>query len=209
MILNKNYDMSLWLILHSDKVNRGVIAEFINNIPKELRNEIQSSLKCYMDTIVKNGIDSNIDRELLSGEFVTTGDMKYWYMVNLQTGALQLGEAIVDGREQYDTVQITLLPVNDVDIKNMKNYTDSLIGEMVYSYEIDDNSDKTISDFDLMQYYILKLPFGGMIVNSCDSVKNKYSLLNMEIVPCNYSVTDLSDRSRLNKLVRGRRYKKF
>lgn len=212
MILNKEYDMSLWLMLHSDKINRDIIANFISNIPEELYEEIKNSLNFYMYAFSRKDVNININEyteKTLSGEVVTTGDMKYWYMINPQTGSLELGEAIIDGEFEYDTIQVTLFPVSDTKVMNMKNYTDCLIGEYIYNYGLDDSDDLSVLDFDLMTYYLFKLPFGRAMLNCCDLDKNKYRLLNMEIIPCNYNVNDLESKKELRKLVRGRRYKKF
>ena len=164
---------------------------------------------CKNDCNINEYVEFN-----LSGEVKTIGDMKYWYMINPQTGALDLGESLDDGEEEYDFFQMTLYPFDGQKVMGMESFDDTLIGDIAYNYEEQYIGEQLyVSGCDSMEFHLVKLPFGKMAVNSFQSQypyrKSRYNLINMERIPSNYSVSDLSIGDKLNSLVRGRRWKKI
>lgn len=209
MVFDRCYDETLWLMLRKDSDKRNLIAEFIKSVPEELCSQIRASIVYYQNNLSNNNSFSEEDEYRLSGEIRISGDMLYWYMINPQTGALNLGEAIDDGEEQYDMFQMTLYPLKTKCIMEMENLDDCLLGDIAYDYVEEYACEQLcVIDCESTEFHLIKLPFGKMLINSCEYfpyVKNRYGLVNIEKIPCNYNVSDLRDRDSLNRLVRRRR----
>ena len=89
MMIHKKYDKSLSLILCNNGINRSMIESFINSVPSRLYDKMYKSI-LYSFNAFSNFEYSNVskyDEILLSGEYKTSGDMLYWYMINPQTQA--------------------------------------------------------------------------------------------------------------------------
>lgn len=201
MIINKTYDKSLWLMLCSNRVNREIIVEFINKIPKELFDKIRVSVGFYID---KENIFSitkydEFYKSFLSGEIITTGDMRYWYMFDTKTGALNLGESIIDVENEYNSFIMTLYPINDGVLNDKKEYNDCLIGEITNCY-LDEYSD-TVS------FHLIRFSFCDIVVSFCKNYlynKNKYRLIDIDNMPNNFTLNSLENKNSVKRLIRGK-----
>lgn len=205
-MIHKKYDKSLSLILCNNGINRSMIESFINSVPSRLYDKMYKSI-LYSFNAFSNFEYSNVskyDEILLSGEYKTSGDMLYWYMINPQTQALNLGECVCDGDEVYDTFQMTLYPIDDFEIFHIKNFDKLLLGEFSYGYiplEADEDilsKDCITSEFNLIKYPVVDY----VICSSSDMERKKhYDLVNIA------NHLDIQNTMMANKYARRR--KKF
>ena len=209
MIFDRYYDMTLWLMSSGKK--KEDIVRFIENIPEELLEKIQKTLLLYQGYLVGDREAYMQDEEFqLSGSIKTTGDMLYWYSLNAETGALDMGEGIDDGEEHYDTFQITLYPFKRKHYMNLENFEEHLLGDISYNFaEEMILDDIKLFDFDYMNFNLFRLPFGIMLLRSGETSvyykngkveKNRYNFVSIRDIPKDYSISDLK-----NKHVRCRR----
>ena len=202
MIIHKNYDRALWFMLCSDRVNRERIVEFINKIPMELYNKLRVSLGFYVDNDMNLSITNNDEfyKSFLNGEVRTFGDMRYWYIFDTKTGALNIGESIIDGKEEYNTFYMTIYPINDNILNGKKEYNDCLIGEITNCY-----FDEYISD--IVSFHLIRFLFCDIVVSSCKDYtynKNKYRLIDIDNMPNNCVLSSLKSKYSVKKLIRGK-----
>ena len=108
---------------------------------------------------------------------------------------------IVDGDEEYDVFQMTLYPVDDLQIYRMRNFDRLLLGE--FSYGFVDQNEENISDCVTNKVDLVKYPLVGFAVcSSLDNERGKhYDLVNID----NY--LDIQNTIKVNKHTRSR--KKF
>ena len=183
MKFHKKYDKSLDLILCNNSNSKDMIVNFINNIPSRLYDKMCMSIIYSFNSFSSYEFSdiSQYDEILLSGECRTSGDMLYWYMINPQTHALNLGECVVDGNEQYDVFQMTLYPSDDFQIYRMKNFDKKLIGEISYGY-IDQGVLCQVNDCITDEFNLVKYPFVDYVVCSSSDANRKkhYDLINIK-----------------------------
>ena len=211
MIFDIYYDKTLWAMASGYKGED--IIKFIENIPEELIEKIKNILWLYRCYLVGNIEFDDIfsdEKSKLNDSVKTSGDMLYFYSLDLDAGSLDIGEAIVDGEIIYDTFQITLYPFRRKDYINIDNFSDYFLGDASFNYVEDVRDDDfKLYDFDFMRFNLFKLPFGITILCSGEYAshykdgkveRNRYSLVNIRKIPNNYNVSDLR-----NKLVRSRK----
>ena len=202
MIINKTYDKSLWFMLCSDRVNRGRIVDFINKIPKELYDKLRISLGFYVDKEMNLSITKKDElyKSFLNGEVITSGDMRYWYMFDTKTGALNFGESIINDENEYNTFYLTIYPINDNVLNDKKEYNDCLVGEITNCY-FDECSSDTVS------FHLIRFSFCDIMVSSCKDYpynKNSYRLIDIDNMPSTLTLNNLSDNCSVKKLIRGK-----
>ena len=162
MVFGRYYDMTLWLM--SSGCKKEDIINFIENIPEEFLKKIQKSLLIYQYYLVGNRDAYMQDDEFeLSGSIRTAGDMSYWYSINIETGAIDMGEGIDDGEDYYDTFQMTLYPLKRKHYMNLENFEEHLLGDASYNFSEENLDDLVkIFDMDYMNFNLFRLPFGIM-----------------------------------------------
>lgn len=214
MIFNEDYDRSLWLILSGNKNNRERIANFIKEIPEELYKQIRKSLLRYREYLNKNRGILVCDREPIefSGEFETAGDMLYWYSIDAVTGELEIGKGIKVEKEVLDVFQLTLYPLTKRQYRKMTTLNDYLLGEIIFNYtEEEINGEICLVDSDSAEFKLITLPFDKTIVKSFESfpyMRDRFGFVDVKSSSQDYSISDLSNKDRLNRLVRSKRDRK-
>lgn len=203
MIFGRYYDMALWLMSYGCK-KQGII-NFIENIPEEFLKKIQKSLLIYQHYLVGDRDAYMQDGEFdLSDSIRTPGDMLYWYSINIETGAIDMGEAIDDGEGYYDTFQMTLYPLKRKHYMNLENFEEHLLGDASYNF-FEENIDDLVKifDFDYMNFNLFRLPFGIMLLRSGETSsyykngkveRNRYNFLSIRDIPKDYTIGDLKNR---------------
>ena len=200
MIFGRYYDIALWMISSGNMSH--LIIDVLGNIPDSMLNEIRKSLLLYPQFFSCG----NNDKLKLNGKFRTSGDMLYWYSINPDTGALDLGECIDDGEECYNTFQMTLYPLRRKNYMNMESFSEYLLGDISYNYvEEFISDDMMLFDFDTMKFELVKYPFNIMMLCSgettsydknINSIKNRYNIVNVSNIPKDYNLPDLRGRKR-------------
>ena len=203
MIINKTYDKTLWLMLCSDRINRKRIIDFLNVIPIDLYNKIRVALGFYV--VKENNFSINKSDELyksyFNGEVKTSGDMKYWYMIDSKTGALSLGEKLLDGECEYDFFHMVIYPFDDRILKN-DSYNDYFIGEITTGYLDDYSLDKFD---DTIKFHLISFSFCDIVVSLYSENRNKYRFVDIDKIPDKYSLSNLKDEDSVKKLIRGKK----
>ena len=208
MIFGKYYDKSLWIMTAGKRKDE--ILDFIENIPEEFIGQIQKALILYQHCFVRKKNTLDVEKINLTGELITSGDMVYWYSVDKETGALDMGEYIQDGEDRYSTFQMTLHPLKRRHYESMESFDERLLGDISYNYAEQYYAEDLVAvESDTIEYSLIKFPLGIMMVCSSETWcydrrpnagKNRYNFVNMKSVPGNYNVRDLR-----NRLVRRRK----
>ena len=211
MIFGVGHDRSLWLMLEANKLKRRSIADFVSSIPEDFMEEIKLNI-VRLDNYKKSSERGHGNR-YVSNECVTSGDMVYWYSLDMETGILYLGQGIKDDDIVHDTFSISLYPLGYDEYYKMECLNNRSVGE-ISEYYAGFDADGTVTEvsIDGTIFAASKLPFDRMmvssVVNSDDQSTKNYRCVNMNKIPCNYYVRDL-EKDKLNKLIRYRRRVRF
>ena len=204
MLINETYDKSIWLMLCSDRVNREKIVDFFNSVPTEFYNKLRISLGFYVSKEMNFSINKQdrFYKSFLSGEMKTPGDMRYWYMIEPNTGALSLGENVIDEEEgfEYSLFHMILYPIDERILKDESKYVDCLIGKVTDDYCLDGVNN-------MSSFHLIRFPLCDLIVSSSNKSsynKNKYRLVDMDRMPEKYSLCNLKSKDSIKKLIRGK-----
>lgn len=208
MVFGRCYDRALWLMLNGNKGEE--IKRFLECIPEEFLKKIQKTLNYYQDYLLRDEDICSVNENFkLNDSVVTNGDMIYWYSLDIETRALDIGEGINDDEFVYDTFQIRLFPLKRKHYRNLESFDEHLLGDISYNFAEEIIDERQLYDFDYISYNLFRLPFGIMLVRSnCYSAyykdgrvgKDKYHFVNVRDIPRDYDVLSLN-----NKHVRSRK----
>lgn len=204
MIFSRKYDKSLWLMSLGNK--KEAIVNFIARLPQDFCDDVQDSIKKYYHYLLENKNVSieDIEKIELKGKYITSGDMFYWYSIDLATGSLTMGEGIEYDGCEYNTIWLSINPFNMEKYNKLEMLDTYLLGDISYNF-IEDyvNEDLQVVDMDTTEFSLVKLPFGSCAIISSimDSrVKNdgeiilvqkdRANLVNMRNIPNTYD-TDM------------------
>lgn len=202
MILGKIYDESLWLMLKSDKRNRGAIAKFIKTMPEQLYKQINEKMEIVQYYIKNNISYMDRDERVLHGNVVGKDGLLYFYMIDPYCNSLHLGCAVKTGDCSYDDVFEITLYSND----SLKS-VDEILGTVEY-YASDIDSDLGSPFNKKVEYHLTNLPFALALVVSYDnSLKLCEShVVNLRTISDEIRVSDIKKNGKIKRgLVRTRR----
>ena len=204
MIINETYDRSLWLMLCGDKVNREKITSFLKLVPREFYTMLRISLGFYVSREMNFSInkDDEFYKSFFNGEVITSGDMRYWYVIEPRTGVLSLGENIIDEDEEYELFHMILYPIDKKVLLDETRYHDCLVGKIVNNEYLDKVNN-------MISYNMIRFPFCDLLVSSCKCglrFKNKYHLIDMDKMPEKYNINNIKSEESVKKLIRGRKF---
>ena len=103
MIFDIYYDKTLWAMASGYKGED--IIKFIENIPEELIEKIKNILWLYRCYLVGNMDFDDIfsdEKSKLNDSVKTSGDMLYFYSLDLDAGSLDIGDSGSDGSVDDD-----------------------------------------------------------------------------------------------------------
>ena len=166
-------------------------------------NPANASLGFYVDKKMNLSITSKDEfyKSFLNSEVKTIGDIRYWYMFDTKTGALNLGECIVDDdQNEYNTFYMTIYPISDNVLNDKKEYNDCLVGEITNCY-FDECSSDTVS------FHLIRFSFCDIMVSSCKDYpynKNSYRLIDIDNMPSCFTINNLNNKNSVKKLIRGK-----
>ena len=203
MIINETYDKSLWLMLCSNSVYREKIVEFFNSVPMELYDKLRISLGFYVSKEMNFSINryDEFYKSFLTGEVKTSGDMRYWYMIDPKTGALSFGESVIDEEDEYGLFHMVLYPIDNKLLLNNREYNDFLIGEIIDEYSFNEVNDK-------INFHLIRFSLCDLLVSSCKTGlynENKYRLVDLNKMPDEYNLSNLVSENSVKKLIRGKK----
>lgn len=205
MMLDDEYDQSLWLLLKVNNNNSKTL-DFIKEYPEELIKKIQITLRKYKNCNLASLDIDDVELSDFNGSMILNDNLSYWYCIDIVNGVLDIGRTFDMGFDQYDIFELTLAKFNKNYYEDLKIGKGMYIGSTMCSF-VDDDYEENIVDVSFCNYDLIKLPFSKMIVKENNSYnrKNRYSMVHCENIPCelNKKYFNMVDSSK--KLVR---YKK-
>lgn len=199
MILNRDYDKALWLIIMSDEQRRDEIVSFIDGIMLVLGDKIKESITKYNEN---NDNLKQVSYSYLRGEMKASDGILYWYHLSALDGSLYLGRQVnMDGI--YIGNFYLCLERNVIDkTMALKNLVSTDIGNIEFGFaeELVDRGSKDYKMIDTLIGTIL------MTTTYCDGTrKTRYRRVNLNEIPKDYNAEDLRSKGTLNRLVRKRK----
>lgn len=203
MIIDKNFDKSLWLVLNADKKNSERVVNFIVNIPNELKEQIKEKIKILNE--FKNSEDKRIT--FLCGEYETSEHLLYWFELDSYFEEIDMGYKRFNGCVYEDVFEMTLSLSED--LFSVKNFDKKNIGRIEY-----DISTKNIDNiFNVVEsseneYNLYRTPLGYLVVYSVDDdkgIKHYMKIINILDMPEQLFIDDIKDRNDAKKLVKERK----
>lgn len=188
MIFNKDYDMSLWLILSGDKEKRRMMASFIKELPEELLKSVREALKEFGD----------IDKQVFMGDTDITRDKSYWYCIDKDTETLEVGRSFVVSECEIENLHFILYPARKEEFEMISRDSGIMLG-IFYDYFVGrypDGEMYTI-DFDLESYDLVKSSFNNFLVKSGDMLsrnRKKFTSVKINMELDNLSVDNLNEK---------------
>jgi len=212
MIFNKGYDMSLWLILASNTVNRRrKILDFVNEYPDNLIHRLHVSLDKYADYVHENFVI--MDMELTDfNDSIIFDDVSYWYCIDVFNGTLELGRTSYMGDGQSDVFQLSLSMFSRRDYESHRYFQEMYLGTVTGSFVNNEaNGNKGVIDFYSTQFSIIKAPFDRLVVKSNDfsDDKNRYCSFDFSTINEDYNKDSLNSNDVFKGLVRSKKNKSF
>ena len=210
MIFNGVYDEALWLTLFANKGKREEIADFVKNICLVFGDEINLAVQQYNDYGYSlKERKENSDR--IYGEKVADDGHLYWYSIDMTFGCLLLGRDIVKDGLHYSEISLRL---EEFALRNY-GYSDNFslmeISEFGYEYKEElIGEDICLVDSDSIDSQLMKTPFGAIMITTIyhkGSVKRYYKKLNVDSIPRDYKLDEMTGKNNLNRLLRVRRRK--
>lgn len=116
MIFDKNFDRTLWLLIKSDRRNRGKIVDFIKSIPYEFILMIQEGLVEYEKYKLENNEINFDDREYRSFNnqiYNGVGEL-YSYNIDTKKDVLSISKSIYIMGAYYRNFNIKLKNLSDI-----------------------------------------------------------------------------------------------
>lgn len=200
MIIRNDFDRTLWFILLCDKRNRNDIADFIKNIPIDLIERIHQELeKCPID-------DERYPLTKITKAFRTKEEHTYFYSISLNGCQIIINLSIwkqTDSNYQ-EVKQITLYPLSVDKIKNIDPEYPIYIGDYyhttsrmsyIYNTIICKGNDRGYELVDSNEHNVTIQDIDGKIDKN----------ININKIPIEIKLDDLTDKKSINRLVRKRR----
>ena len=201
MIFSNNYDKILWLILKNDKINGDRVLEFIENIPLEFLDRIQDSIREYEEYKLDNSIDR---KKYFCGEYYDGSKYLYHFSIDMDCDTLFVGRHTNRYGKMFN--DFGLLLTNGIDIKNMNEICEYMIGKVSFDYDIVNDGVKTIQGkYTSVDYKILDVILTNiMIISNQDRImfKDIMKIVSIEDIPKDYNICDVK------RLIRKRETKK-
>ena len=202
MIFNNNYDRILWLILKNDNINRERILEFIENIPSDFLIKLQNTIKEYEEYKLNKSIYKK--NKYFCGEIYDGSDYLYHFSIDNDTDSLFVGRNTFKYGKMFN--DFGLLLTNGIDVRNMNDFCEYMIGKISYNYNIINDGIKTIQGgFSKIDYKLIDVLIGNIMVISDDKKKmfgDRMKFVSIDDSPKDYGINDL------NKLIRKRNMRK-
>lgn len=201
MLYNEDYNRSLWLMLQGK--NSEILLNFLKYVPNSLFQDINNALLSLSQCDELSIKDKKL---VFSGERKLVGDITYWYSLDIVTGALNIGEMIYDGEDQFNSFHLTVYPLNMDDYKKLGNFDNYSLGDISYDF-VEELIDRQVCllDMSTIYYEIIKFPFGKTVISSKNyllSINNGYRFVDIDNIPNDYNLNDFVNG---NKLVRRRK----
>lgn len=187
MILNYEYDQSLWLVVCNDKKNRNMVIDFIYSIPDDLYAEIMNSAD-IVNEYRKNNI-SYWDRKYkeLHGSVITSDQLMFWYSIDPYDYGITLGYSVFDGNEYQESFEMTLYPLEQARDDLYDENCASKICDVCNIADSNDNLDK----------YLIKKRGNGFVICIQSSKREKISNIKFNEIPQDIQFSDLRKGKRL------------
>lgn len=205
MIFNKEYDMSLLMMLASNNKSRRKIAEFIKEYPEDLIYRIHHSLEKYNDYLNENLLIMDMELTDFNGSVILDDNVSYWYCVDVFNGALELGRTSNMGEGKSDVFQLSLSMFNRDDYESNKYFQEMYLGTVTSSFVKNDvNDNKGVIDLYSTYFSVIKTPFDRVVIKSNDfsDDKNRYCSIDFSTIIEEYDNDILKNSDSLNHLVR-------
>lgn len=202
MVFNDNYDKILWLILKYDNSNRERILEFIENIPCEFLIKIQNVIKEYVEYKLDNSVDK--EKKNFYGEYCDGCNKIYHFCIDNDCDTLFVGKYMIKYGKMFS--DFGLLLTNGIDIKNINEICEYMIGKLTFDYDVINDGMKTVrGKYTSIDYKLLDFLLGYvMIISNQDRVmfKDMKKIVSIDNIPKDYDINDVK------KLIRKRETKK-
>lgn len=184
MIFNRYCDRALWLILAANDKNRDVIINFIKDIPYELHEKIENSLDIFNE-YEDNDVDIfDRDETVVSTELFVSNGYKYWVILDMFFGTLNIGRSFNDKPD----IDITLY------MSGKHNEND----DQVLGYVYFDGAETC--------YEISNTLLGRMVVSFTSGKLKRCRRVDTEMIPDDIKIADLSTMNRLGRSRIRKRY---
>ena len=187
MIIDKEYDKFLWIILKVDKKNRQRIIEFIKSVPKPIFDGLEKSIEMYRKYEQDDMIF--LDEMNLTGLYETHNRLLYWYEIEKDFGTLEIGYSVFTGKKYEDAFSLSL----ELDsILSEDNY-EECIGSI--RYDISEEGNTTICNE--VEYNLID---GRIVVSSLDGRNDKHRIrlnfINLDNIPEEIFITDYTNNKK-------------
>ena len=203
MIIDKNIDKSLLLVLNAERENRDKIIGFINSIPDELKLLIKDRMKLYED-YKKNG-EKNL--AYLCGEYNTSDDLLYFFEIDTYFKEIDIGCMKSNGYVYEDVFGLTLSL--DDELLLIKNFDKKYVGRIEYDiYTENVDGICSIKSSSENTYNLVKTPLGYVVLCSRDNdkgVKKHYQKIDVSGISEELHMEDIQELNNVNRLVRRKR----
>lgn len=203
MIIDKNIDKSLWLVLNADKKNSEKVVNFIVSIPDELKEQIKEKIKILNE--YKNSGEKKIS--FLCGEYETSEQILYWFQMDSYYEEIDMGYKRYNGCVYEDVFEMTLSLSED--LFSVKNFDKKNIGRIEYDIHTN-NIDNICSIVESTEnsYDLVKIPLGYIVVYSVDDgkgFKHYMKIINILDMPNELFIDDIKDNDDVKRLVKERK----
>lgn len=202
MIIDKDYDRILYLMMEVDNDNKMRMLDFIKSIPSELYVEIHKSMEEYR--FKKNEGDVDFFLDDWSGTFLTE-DGKYYYY-SLDSYGLLLGLDI-----NYETIIRIFIKTKVISDRLLSLFEEGY-GKLSYNYKKLENFGRnSFNNYwcDKVKYKLYRIPFGLIVVSLCEdkiSFVKSLDFINRVAIPNDIVISDLED-NKLKKVLSKNIYK--
>lgn len=197
MIINDDFDRTLWFILVVDKENRVDIAGFISSFPRELFEKIRMELeKCNTDN------DSVIKRNF-SKAFRDDKGNTHLYTLNIDGNEIKLKFSIFGNTSiQYEeNVELSIVSISLDKIKTMKSMYAEYIGNYLHTCtRLSFFTNCPVTNRSDRSYELVDGNENDVIVQTFDEDFCKHIELGM--IPSEIYMNDLCDKRSVNRLIK-------
>ena len=160
MLFDNNFDKTLWLLIKSDRRNRGKIIDFVKSIPDEFILMIQEGLVEYEKYKLENDCISFDDREYRCFDNQMYNSMGELYSFNIDTkkDILSITKSIYILGAYYRNFNIKLKNLSNINDKsNMKD-----IGNMCYAID-------GVGNLRKISYDIMNIGLTNVLISSSNN----------------------------------------
>ncbi len=197
MIINDDFDRTLWLILVGDSENRYDIAKFISSFPKEMVERIHRELeKC-------NTENDSVIKKNFSKAFRNDKGNTYLYAVNINGNEIKLKFSVFGNTTiQYEeNVELSIVCISLEKIKSMNSMYAEYIGNYLHiCTRLSLFTNCPITNKNDRSYELVDGNQNDVIVQTFDENFSKHIVLDM--IPSEIHMDDLYDKRSVNRLVK-------